>query len=352
MTAESVSDQEVVQKLQEMDPYAFEQFIGDLWERKGWETTVSKESNDRGVDIRASKAYPYDQQLLIQAKRYGPDTTVGGPDIQQYASLAHQEDGIDKVAIVTTSEFTPQARTMADDLNVKRLNGTDLVAVIRQENAMDLVAAYADIEASHEEGEPPAGRTADETAGAVRSSHGVLAWLPTLRENPADANWLHLTDGEEIRWTGRSSVYTIALSLAIAAGLFLAGLIASGLLFQFLEGTAIPETIGLLPLVVSLVALVRGIRTYLDWVRTLYVITDEEIYTKHGLISRNVTQVRLDRVQNTSYEQSIVERALSFADIQVFTAGSSTDDLVFRSVPNPERVKQTLTRLLSDRGAK
>lgn len=254
MTVESVSDQQLVRTLQAMDSYAFEQFLGNLWERKGWETRVSEESNDRGVDIRATKAYPYDQQLVIQAKRHGPETTVGGLDIQQYASLAHQEDGIDKVAIVTTNEFTPQARTMADDLNVERLNGTDLVAVIRQENAIDLVAEYADIEASHNEGEPPAGRTSEETAGTVRSSHRVLAWLPSLRENPADANWLHSTDGEEIRWTGRSSIYTIAISLAIAAGLIVAGVIASGLLIQSLAGTAIPEAVGLLPLVVSSIA--------------------------------------------------------------------------------------------------
>ncbi|WP_306060484.1 PH domain-containing protein [Natronococcus wangiae] len=54
--------------------------------------------------------------------------------------------------------------------------------------------------------------------------------------------------------------------------------------------------------------------TYLCWLRLLYVITDEEIYVKYGLISRDITQVRLDR-ENTAYDQSILERVLSFGDV-------------------------------------
>lgn len=80
--------------------------------------------------------------------------------------------------------------------------------------------------------------------------------------------------------------------------------------------------------------LASGIWTYAEWHRTLYVITDEEIYVKRGLISRDVTQVRLDRVQNTAYKQSVLERVLSFADVQVFTAGrASRTSLQERSGP-------------------
>ena len=96
--------------LQEMDPYEFEYFVGDLWERMGWETTVSTASADQGVDITARKSSPYDQLLLIQAKRYGPNTTVGSPEIQQYASLRNPFDGVDKVLLVTTNDYSRQAR--------------------------------------------------------------------------------------------------------------------------------------------------------------------------------------------------------------------------------------------------
>lgn len=42
------------------------------------------------MDGRATKPDPYEQKLLLQAKRYGPGTTVGSPEIQQYASLARR----------------------------------------------------------------------------------------------------------------------------------------------------------------------------------------------------------------------------------------------------------------------
>jgi len=137
--------------LQQMDAYEFEFFVGDLWERMGWKTEVSTESADQGVDVIARKSLPYDQLTLIQAKRYGPNTTVGSPDIQQYASLKNQYDGVDKVVVVTTNEFTQQARELADRLNVKLINGDDLIALLDEHEAADLAAEYLDFLALAEE---------------------------------------------------------------------------------------------------------------------------------------------------------------------------------------------------------
>lgn len=128
--------------LQRMDAYDFEHFVADLWTRMGWETEVSAEAADKGVDVVATKHTPYEQTTLIQAKRYGPNTTVGSPEVQQYASLKDQYSGVDKVAIVTTNEFTGQAEDLADRLNVKPVDGDDLVQLVSQAEALDLVAEY------------------------------------------------------------------------------------------------------------------------------------------------------------------------------------------------------------------
>ncbi len=166
-------------------------------------------------------------------------------------------------------------------------------------------------------------------------------------ETVEDADWLHLGDEEEIRWTGRPSKFTIALALALAALVTVLGFVASALLAAW---TDLPNWATVIPLLVMFAGIGWAIAVYLDWLRLLYVITDEQIYVKHGLISRDVTQIRLDRVQNTAYEQTIPERFLSYGDVNIYTAGTSTEDVTFRSVPNPERVKRTLTQLLSDRG--
>jgi uncharacterized membrane protein YdbT with pleckstrin-like domain len=172
--------------------------------------------------------------------------------------------------------------------------------------------------------------------------------LPGIHENPEDADWLHLADGETVRWTGRPSRYTIATALVSAFALAIGGLVLTAWLVSAGGGGDVPAWVGYLPLVLTAVGLVWGAMTYLDWIRLLYVITDEEIYVKHGLVSRDVTQVRLSRVQNTGYSQSTVERMLSYGDVEVFTAGTSTQDVVFESVPDPVRVTEILTTLLGE----
>ncbi|CCQ36803.1 homolog to restriction system mrr N-terminal region [Natronomonas moolapensis 8.8.11] len=41
-------------RLQQMDPYDFELFVGDVWEYLGWNTRVVGEPGDRGIDVIAT----------------------------------------------------------------------------------------------------------------------------------------------------------------------------------------------------------------------------------------------------------------------------------------------------------
>ncbi|WP_226479152.1 restriction endonuclease [Natrinema amylolyticum] len=133
-------------ELQSMDDYEFEHFVAGLWEKMGWDCEVSTASNDKGIDVRARKTDPYEQKALIQAKRYGEGNKVGSPDIQQYSSLKHQEPNVDKVIMVTTSSYSRNAEELASDLNVKLIGGDDLVDLVDQEGAEELISEYIDIE--------------------------------------------------------------------------------------------------------------------------------------------------------------------------------------------------------------
>jgi len=133
---------QVLAQLQSMDNYDFEHLVADLWERQGWDTEVSQASIDAGIDVTATKESPYPQKKLIQAKRYGPNTTVGSKDVQQYYSLRDQEDNVDSVVIVTTNQFTSHAEDRAQELNVKTVNGNELVEMIDRLNGYDLLDQY------------------------------------------------------------------------------------------------------------------------------------------------------------------------------------------------------------------
>jgi len=126
-------------RLQQMDPYDFEEFVADVWAHIGWDTRTVGKPGDRGIDVIATDG---DAKQLIQAKRYGPNTTVGSPEVQQYASLRIQEDGVDRVTIVTTGEFTRQAEDLAPELDVILIDGADLLGILDEIEAYEVFAEH------------------------------------------------------------------------------------------------------------------------------------------------------------------------------------------------------------------
>jgi hypothetical protein len=200
-----------------MDPYDFEQFVADLWERMGWETEVSAASADEGVDVVARKNTPYEQTTLIQAKRYGPNTTVGSPDIQQYASLDDQYDGVDTVVVVTTNTFTTQARELADRLDVKLVDGDALAGLINEYEAADLVDEYLAFVTTVDD--TPTGEASPDLGGAGHSDDETTAG--TTEEPGSDGDSGVATDKAVEPATGDqtetmpSKVWPVVIALAV-----------------------------------------------------------------------------------------------------------------------------------------
>ena len=135
---------EILRRLmQGVDPYDFEHLVADLWEALGYQTAVTQSSQDLGVDVVARQVTPVEQTVVIQAKRYGPNTKVGREEIQQYASLHRQERDADLVVVVTTGEFTGPAEEAAEDLNVKLVDGGRLAELIEEYDLYDVVVGHA-----------------------------------------------------------------------------------------------------------------------------------------------------------------------------------------------------------------
>jgi hypothetical protein len=201
----SVNADDLERVLQSMDDYEFEHFVADLWERMGWETEVSTRSADRGIDVVATRRSPYEEKALIQAKRYGPNSTVGSPGIQQYASLKHQRRGVDKVLVVTTNGFSSQAEELAHQLNVKLIDVEDLVGLIEGLDARDLVAEY--VPAIREpEPEPERGvdRSAPEAStGAGRGGSIGSGSVERGRDAPDEAGAVRADTGDVDEADGR-----------------------------------------------------------------------------------------------------------------------------------------------------
>lgn len=102
-----------------------EELVGELWEAMDFFTKVRQQSHDRGVDVIAVQDEPVFQKQVIQAKCLNLSKGVNADDIRTYASIRQQENA-DISIVVTTSFFTDQAQEVANELNVKMVDGPTL----------------------------------------------------------------------------------------------------------------------------------------------------------------------------------------------------------------------------------
>lgn len=140
-----LTDEELLKKLQHMDEYEFEDLVADLWEKQGWDTEATSNSNDGGVDVIAEKETPFNKKEVIQAKRHAPDSTVGRPAIQRMKGAKEQRDDVDTAVVVTTNEFSLPAKEAASNLNIKLVNGEGLISMIGGLKIGDTLHKYIDI---------------------------------------------------------------------------------------------------------------------------------------------------------------------------------------------------------------
>lgn len=76
---------------------------------------------------------------------------------------------------------------------------------------------------------------------------------------------------------------------------------------------------------------------------TSYTVTDRRLHLSRGVLSREVEETRLDRVQNVSYSQSPIERILGIGDVDFDTAAGSGGSLfVFGGVADPGGVVESV----------
>ncbi|SFS33915.1 PH domain-containing protein [Halostagnicola kamekurae] len=156
-------------------------------------------------------------------------------------------------------------------------------------------------------------------------------------------DWFHLSDEHDIVWESRPHPVAMGTGLPVGVLVTLVGIVVVG--WSTASETTLFLAIGFaLALVGVSLVLVR----YLVWTNTRYVITTAELYKKDGVVSRDVTQFRLERVQNISLEQDAVGRLLGYGNLTVYTAGSGDPELIFEHVPRPDHASSLLSDQLQN----
>ncbi|ELZ49347.1 hypothetical protein C464_04613 [Halorubrum coriense DSM 10284] len=135
-----------------------------------------------------------------------------------------------------------------------------------------------------------------------------------------DLDWLSIEDDEEIRWASTPHKYSLVPALVVGV-----------------------------PLSLVLVGIPIVVASYLQYKNTNYVVTNKGLYSKRGILSRDVKQIGFEKVQNISYSQSAVGSSLGYGSVEVSTAGGSGVELQFRSIPDPASVQELIARAIDAR---
>ena len=113
----------------------FEVLVGTLFESLGYDTEVTSETADMGIDVWANNE---DARVAIQAKQYQRGNTVGRETLQKLSSTLAKGDA-DRIIVVTTSSFARTAEEWAKDFGpeIELIDGNKLVNML---NNSDLPA--------------------------------------------------------------------------------------------------------------------------------------------------------------------------------------------------------------------
>jgi uncharacterized membrane protein YdbT with pleckstrin-like domain len=90
---------------------------------------------------------------------------------------------------------------------------------------------------------------------------------------------------------------------------------------------------------------------FIKRVATTYTITSRRLHIKRGIVSREIQETRLERVQNVNYSQSVYQRMMQIGDVDFDTAAGDDYNFIFSGVADPEDVIHEVGRATQTSGA-
>lgn len=127
--------EQLLTKLQEMNPYKFEELIVNLMRKIGIRMETTSKSNDSGIDgigyLRTPELMTY--KIVLQTKRFSTGQ-VTGPDISNFAGTISGHNA-DRGIFVTTSSYTKDAIS-------RSRQGANLITLVDGDELVDLLLEY------------------------------------------------------------------------------------------------------------------------------------------------------------------------------------------------------------------
>lgn len=95
--------------------------------------------------------------------------------------------------------------------------------------------------------------------------------------------------------------------------------------------------------VAAFIVIVFSLRPFIYWVTTDYAFTNRRIIVRSGFIAKHGRDMPLSKVQNVSFDISVLGRILNYGRLSIVSA--SDEELVINDVPSVETIQREINRL-------
>jgi len=153
----------------------------------------------------------------------------------------------------------------------------------------------------------------------------------------------YLNDGEEIILDVRPHWFYLAgPAAALLVALVLAVWVAS----------ATTSDYAIFPLIaLAVVALVWFLGRYARWMTTDFVLTSDRLIYRSGVVSRQGREIPLERLNDVSFHQSLLQRVLGAGDLLVESGGERGQEQ-FGSFAHPQDTQNEIHRAIEAASAR
>ena len=113
-----------VDALYDLSPFEFEEYVGKIFQKRGYRIKLRGKSGDLGVDIELRKKNG--KKAVVQCKRY--KSTVGPEIVRElYGTMIHERAA--HAFLVTTAEISNSAHDWAKNKPMTLIDGKKLVSI-------------------------------------------------------------------------------------------------------------------------------------------------------------------------------------------------------------------------------
>ena len=126
----------------------------------------------------------------------------------------------------------------------------------------------------------------------------------------------------------------------------LAGIVAIVLVYTKIPLDSPFDLIATVVILLALIPVVGG--PLINWWFTAYILTNERLITRSGVIARSGVEISLENIANVLFSQNVIERVLGSGDLLIESAGESGQS-PFNDIPKPDEFQALLYRVREER---